>query len=119
MKSGDKTVRLRIYISSTDKHDHSLLSEFIVNKAHKYGMAGATVVKGIIGFGASSVIHSYKFWEISDKLPVIVEIIDEEQKIRNFYDAIAGHLKTMRYGCMVTLEPVDILLYKSGSPPQD
>ena len=118
MQVGDKSVRLRIYVSSTDKLEHSLVSEFIVNRAHKYGMAGATVVKGIIGFGASSIIHSYKYWEISDKVPVIIEIIDEEQKVRNFYDTIAEHLKTMRYGCMATLEPVEILLYKSGNPPK-
>jgi uncharacterized protein len=55
--------------------------ESIVFKAKEAGLAGATVIKGIFGYGASSVIHSYKFWEISEKLPVVVEIVDTEEKV--------------------------------------
>lgn len=106
--------RLRIYISTTDKTGHTLLSEYLVNMAYEQGMAGVTVTKGIIGYGASSVIHSYKFWEISDKLPAIVEVIDNETKISEYYHSVSELFNSMRYGCLVTCEVVDILLYKAG-----
>jgi len=83
-------------------------------KAKEYGLAGATVFKGILGFGASSVIYSYRFWEVSEKLPVVVEIIDHEDKILSFYELIRPVLETIRYGCLVTTEKTDILMYKSG-----
>ena len=89
--------------------------ESIVFKAKEAGLAGATVIKGIFGYGASSVIHSYKFWEISDKLPVVVEIIDTEEKVMTFYETIRPMLESMRYGCLVLKEqPVNILLNKPG-----
>jgi len=113
-KDTSKAIRLRIYISSTDKLKHSLLFESIVYQAKRYNLAGATVFKGIMGFGASSIVHSYKFWEISDKLPVTVEIIDEEKKITQFFNIIKPYLEEMRYGCMVTAEPVNVWLYKEG-----
>jgi uncharacterized protein len=108
--------RLRIYFSSTDKMEHTLLSEYLVRLAHDKGLAGATVMKGIIGYGSSSVIHSYKFWEISEKVPVVVEIVDSNEKVMGFYLQIKPQLEAMRYGCMVTIENVDLLLYKSGNP---
>jgi len=114
MENFSKAIRLRIYISSTDKLKHSLLFETIVYQAKRYGLAGASVYKGIMGFGASSVIHSYKFWEITDKLPVTVEIVDEEEKIKKFFDTIQPYLNNMRYGCMVTAEPVEVWIYKKG-----
>jgi uncharacterized protein len=105
---------LRIYISSTDKTGQNPLSEFIVFEAKKEGIAGATVLRGILGYGASSVIHSYKFWEVSDKLPEVVELIDEESKIQSFYENLLPKLETMKYGCLVTFSKTDILLYKPG-----
>lgn len=115
MENLSKALRLRIYISSTDKLKHSLLFETIVYQAKRYGLAGATVYKGIMGYGASSVIHSYKFWEITEKLPVTVELVDEENKIRRFYDRVKPFLEDMRYGCMVTVEPIEVWLYKEGT----
>lgn len=114
MNNNSKQVRLRIFISSTDKLKHSNLSESIVYQAKRYGLAGATVTKGIMGFGASSVIHSYKYWEVSDKVPVVIEIIDEESKVKSFYEIIKPYLESMRYGCLVTTEKIDVLLYKPG-----
>jgi len=105
---------LRIYISSTDSVNSVPLSEYIVFKAKKEGIAGATVIKGILGYGASSVIHSYKFWEVSDKLPIVVELIDSEDKIKLFYGNLLPELEKMKYGCLVTFSKTDILLYKSG-----
>ncbi|MBA4408980.1 MAG: DUF190 domain-containing protein [Bacteroidota bacterium] len=105
---------LRIYISSTDRINQTPLSEFIVFQAKKEGIAGATVLKGILGYGASSVIHSYKFWEVSEKLPLVVELIDEENNIRSFYEKLRPQLETMKYGCLATFSKTEVLLYKPG-----
>jgi uncharacterized protein len=105
---------LKIFIGSTDQINQQPLYEYLVFQAKKKGIAGATVVKGIMGFGASSVIHSYKFWEVSDKVPLVVELIDEEHKIRAFYDFVSLQLEAMKYGCLVTLDKTTVLLYKSG-----
>lgn len=114
MKNNSKAVQLRIYMSSTDKIRESLLYEKIVLMAKKHGLAGATVLKGILGYGASSLIHSYKYWEIVEKVPVVIEIIDEEEKIDSFYEIIRSYLEEMRYGCLVTRTDVDVILYKVG-----
>lgn len=114
MDTHSKAVILRIFLSSTDKHNFDALYETIVFKAKDAGLAGATVFKGILGYGASSIIHSYKFWEVSEKLPVVIEIIDNEEKISSFYESIRPILESMRYGCLVVMEDVKVLLYKQG-----
>ena len=105
---------LKFFIGSTDQINQEPLYEYIVFQAKKKGIAGATVTKAIMGFGASSVIHSYKFWEVSDKVPLVVELVDEEDKINSFYETIRPQLETMKYGCLVTLEKTNVLLYKTG-----
>ncbi|MCB9284342.1 MAG: DUF190 domain-containing protein [Lewinellaceae bacterium] len=112
-KQSDATL-LRIFVSSTDKYEGRVLYEFIVFKAKETGLAGATVFKGTLGYGASSVIHSYKFWEAGEKLPVVIELVDEAQKIRSFLEMIQPVLESLRYGCLVTMEKVEVMLYKSG-----
>lgn len=105
---------LKFFIGSTDQINQEPLYEYIVFQAKKKGIAGATVTKGIMGFGASSVIHSYKFWEVSDKVPLVIELVDEEETIRSFYETIRPQIEAMKYGCLVTLEKTNVLLYKSG-----
>jgi uncharacterized protein len=114
MKNNSQAAHLRIFISSTDKLKSVTLFESIVFQAKKQGLAGATVTKGIIGYGASSIIHSYKFWEITEKVPTIVEIIDEEYKVVAFYETIKPFLEEMQYGCLVIMSKVDVVLYKAG-----
>lgn len=114
MENNKEAFVLRIFIGSTDQMSQTPLYEYIVLEAKKYGIAGATVMKGIMGFGASSVIHSYKFWEVSDKVPLVIELVDEEDKIRSFYESIRLQLESMKYGCLVTMEKTKVLLYKSG-----
>ena len=114
MENNSTASLLRIFISSTDKYKDGLLYENIVFKAKESGLAGATVIKSVLGYGASSVIHSYKFWEITEKLPIVVEIIDENEKILSFYEQIRPVLETMRYGCLATIEDIKIMLYKPG-----
>jgi uncharacterized protein len=114
MENNSEALLLRLYLSSTDKHEHQILYESIVFKAKENGLAGATVFKGILGYGASSIIHSYKFWEVTEKLPIIIEIIDQEKKVMEFYETIRPIIDNTRHGCLVTTEKVNILLYKSG-----
>lgn len=114
MKSNTTAILLRIFISSTDKAGTEVLYEDIVFKAKKAGLAGATVLKGMLGYGASSVIHSYKFWEVTEKIPTLIQIVDEEEKIMAFFETIRPTLESMRYGCLVTTQQVNVLLYKSG-----
>ena len=114
MENNSDALLLRIFISSTDMINHEIVYETIVFKAKQKGLAGATVFKGILGYGASSVIHSYKFWEVSEKLPVVIEIMDDERKIKDFYEEIKPLLESMRYGCIVTTKKINVLYYKPG-----
>jgi PII-like signaling protein len=118
MENNSSVSLMRIFVSSTDKDGHQPLYESIVFKAREFGLAGATVTRGILGFGASSVIHSYKFWEVTEKIPVIVEVIDNEEKVDAFYQTVAPMLESMRFGCMVTRQKIDILLNQAGSKKQ-
>lgn len=113
METG-KAYSLRIFIGSTDRYDNQILSEWIVLRAHQEGLAGATVLRGSMGFGSSSVIHSYKFWEIGDKVPVVIEIIDAKQKIQDFINLLKLVFSEMPYGCLMTLQETEVLMYKSG-----
>lgn len=114
MKTNDDVKILRVYTSSTDKLKHTPLYEMLVYAARRNGMAGATVHKGVMGYGGSSVVHSTKFWETNEKLPVVVEIIDECAKIEAFFEVIKPYLESVRYGCLVTMEDAHVLLYKAG-----
>jgi uncharacterized protein len=115
MNPDDKAKRLRIYISSTDKFKHSPLYEVIVYAARRYGIAGATVFKGIMGFGASSEIYSNKLWEISEKLPLVVEIIDEAPKIDSFLESITPFFEKIGKGHIITLEETKVIMHKTGN----
>ena len=88
--------------------------EYILLKARNERIAGATVFRGIMGFGMSSLISSSKFWELTDKLPVVVELIDYTEKLEHFYGVIEKKLLSMKKGCMVVMEPVKIKLLKKG-----
>ena len=105
---------LRIYISSTDRFKHGLLYETLVFAARRYGLSGATVLKGVMGFGSSSVVRSTRFWEITEKLPVVIEIVDEAEKIDQFTRKILPWFDRISTGCLITSEKADIVLFKQG-----
>jgi len=105
---------LRIFMSNTDKFKHQPLYEVIVFEAKKYGLAGATVLKGIMSYGASSIINTTNLWEVSEKLPIVIEIIDESEKIESFFESIKHYFQNIEKGFLVTIEKVNVVLYKSG-----
>ena len=106
---------LRIFISNTDKFKHAPLYEVIVYAAKRYNLAGATVLKGVVGYGGSSAVSSMKFWEITEKLPMVVEIVDEAEKIEQFAEIILPYFKKVQKGCMITVETANIILHKTGN----
>jgi uncharacterized protein len=105
---------LRIFISSTDKFKHMPLYEVVVYAAKRYGLAGATVIKGFMGFGSSSVIHSQKLWEVTEKLPIVIEIVDQADKIDGFVETILPYFDKLPKGGLITIEKATIVLHKIG-----
>jgi PII-like signaling protein len=114
MKINEEARMLRIYLSSTDRFRHRLLFEVIVFAAKRYGIAGATVLKGIMGYGSSRTLYSESIWEISEKIPIIVEIVDEHEKIENFLNIILPYFKNLKKGILVTSEKVNIVYLSTG-----
>jgi len=114
MDLNKETKLLRIFMSNTDKFKNKPLYEVIVYAAQRYGVTGATVLKGVMGFGASSKINSLKFWEVSEKLPVVIEIIDDAKKIEAFFETIRPYFEKIDKGFIVTMERVNVILYKTG-----
>ena len=105
---------LRIFMSNTDKFIKQPLYEVIVYAAKKQGIAGATVIKGIMGYGSSSTVNSIRFWEIAEKLPVIVEIIDEKEKIEKFFENIKPYFDKIDHGFLITIESANVVFCKTG-----
>ena len=105
---------LRIFIGESDKIGQQPLYEAIVFEAKKQGLAGATVTRGVMGFGANSQIHTAKLFEISSDLPFIVEIVDTEEKIRNFATLLEPMLEEAKSGALVTVEKAEVVVYKAG-----
>ncbi|MGB9840760.1 DUF190 domain-containing protein [Thermovenabulum sp.] len=109
MKLQGRGKLLKIYIGESDKWHGENLFNAIVKMAKKEGMAGATVYRGIEGFGASSRLHTAKIIRLSEDLPVIIEIIDSEEKINNFLTK----LDEMINEGLIILQDVDIIKYTS------
>jgi len=107
MQVPENAVLLRVFVGERDRHEHQPLYEAIVVKARAAGLAGATVLRGLQGYGASSVLHTAKILELSDDLPMIVEIVDAEDKIEAFLPVLDG---LMASG-LVTLEKARVLRY--------
>lgn len=106
---------LRIFVGESDRHEGIPLSEWIVRQARQRGLAGATVLRGIEGFGAHSRIHTGKILRLSTDLPVVVEIVDTRDKVEAFLPIIDG---AIREG-LATLERVEIRFYRSGGTGDD
>lgn len=107
MKIPENAVLLRLFVGERDRHGHQPLYEAIITRAREEGLAGATVLRGLQGFGASSVLHTAKLLELSDDLPMVVEIVDAEDRIERFLPV----LDEMMASGLVTLEKVRVLQY--------
>jgi PII-like signaling protein len=107
MQIPKQAVLLRIFIGEDDRADGSPLYEAIVLKAREQHLAGATVLRGPMGFGASSRLHTTKILRLSEDLPLVIEIVDSEEKINAFLPMLDG----MMTSGLVTLEKVQVLKY--------
>jgi uncharacterized protein len=110
MQIPQDAILLRIFIGESDRTDHKPLYEAIVLKARELHLAGATVLRGPMGFGKSSRLHTSKIIRLSMDLPLVIEIVDSEEKINSFLPV----LDEMIGGGLVTLEKVKVVHYRSG-----
>ena len=99
---------LRIFIGESDKYERQPLHQWIVKKARESGLAGATVFRGLEGYGASSRLHTAKLLRLSSDLPIVIEIVDTDDKIEKFIPLIDEAIKNG----LATLEKVRIRLYR-------
>lgn len=110
MQIPHEAVLLRIFIGESDRWQHQPLHEAIVLKARELHLAGATVVRGSMGFGKSSRLHTAKILRLSMDLPLVIEIVDSEAKINEFLPLLNG----MIGGGLVTLEKVKVIHYRAN-----
>src|SRR5438093_8749253 len=105
---------LRIFIGESDTLRGHALYDVIVQKARELGLAGATVWRGIEGFGAASRIHTAKILRLSEDLPIVIEIVDGEEKIRAALPVLDALMEAAGGGGLVTLEKAEIIKYTHG-----
>jgi PII-like signaling protein len=101
---------LRVFVGESDRHDGQPLYEALVLKAREHGLAGATVLRASLGYGATSRLHTAKILRLSADLPMVIEIVDAEEKIQAFLPI----LETLLDGGLVTLQPVRVIQYQHG-----
>jgi PII-like signaling protein len=102
---------LRIFVGEDDKHEGMPLFEWIIQKAREHGLAGATVLRGLEGFGAHSRVHTAKILRLSSDLPIVIEIVDAKEKIEAFILIIDAAIAEG----LVTVEKVEVRFYRSRS----
>lgn len=108
MQLPENALRMTVFTGEDDRLDHRPMYEVIVEEARKQGLAGATVQRGVMGYGANSRVHTTKILRLSEDLPVMIEIIDVPKKIHNFKAFLDN---TMKEG-LVTLEEVQVVFYR-------
>ena len=111
MGTNIKASLLRIFLGEKDKLGHKPVYEEIVLKAREMNLAGATVYKGIMGFGKSSRIHTSKILRLSDDLPIIIEIVDEDHLINDFLPILDAIIEKSGSGGLVTIEKAEVIKY--------
>ena len=111
MEISGQAVLLRIFIGESDKIGHLPLFEAIVKEARDAGLAGATVLKGVLGYGATARIRTTKILDLSADLSMVVEIVDEEAKINSFQNTLSGLMDKANCGGLVTLENIRVIHY--------
>ena len=111
MKIEGPAVRLTIFVGEDDNWHHKPLYHEIVHRAHVAGLAGASVLRGIEGFGRAARIHTTRILRLSEYLPIVIEVVDQEDRLR----AILPELETMLADGLITAEPVEVIAYRSRS----
>jgi PII-like signaling protein len=106
---------LRVFIGESDKYGQQPLYEALVFEAKRQGLSGATVTRGIMGFGANSTIHTTKLFEISSDLPLIIEIVDTEEKIKQFVKTVEQWFDQTQSGGLITIEKAEVIRYRPGN----
>jgi hypothetical protein len=114
MQIPHEAVLLRVFIGESDRWEHKPLYEAIVLKAREMHLAGATVLRGPMGFGKSSRLHTAKILRLSADLPLVIEIVDSEEKIQSFLPVLGQ----MMGGGLLTLEKVKVVEYRAGPAPE-
>lgn len=109
------SILLRIFVGELDKVGHQPLYEEIVFEAKRQGLAGATVTRGIMSFGANSHIHRAKLLDISEDMPFVIEIVDDEDKIEAFLEKVDELFEKADAGGLITSEKVRVKFYGSGN----
>ncbi|HWD10077.1 MAG TPA: DUF190 domain-containing protein [Actinomycetota bacterium] len=112
MKLEGHQKRLTVFIGESDRHGHTPLATEIVQRAHAAGMAGATVFRGVEGYGRSNHIHTTRILSLSDDLPVAVIIVDTDERIQGFLPV----LDELVTGGLVILDDVEVIKYVGGNP---
>lgn len=108
MTLSGRALRLTVIVDDTDTWHHKPLFTEIVQRAHAFGMAGATVFRGVEGFGATSVVHTTRLLSMADDLPTAVVIVDEEDRVRAFL----SRLEELPVSGLITLQEVEVVHYK-------
>ncbi len=111
MKISGQAVLLRVFIGESDKLGHLPLYEEIVKQAREVGLAGATVLKGVLGYGATARIRTHKILDLSSDLSLVIEIVDEEAKITAFQKTLSTIFEQACCGGLVTLENIRVIHY--------
>ena len=106
---------LRVFVGESDRWEGRPLFEAIVQEARRLGLAGATVFRGFEGFGARSRIHTSRILRLSEDLPILVEIVDAEDKIQSFLPVLDGMVQEG----LVTIEKATVIFYRAGEPPAE
>jgi len=109
MKIPEEGYLLRVFVGESDRFDHHPLYEAIVLKARENGLAGATVLRGLMGFGKNSVLHTAKILRLSEDLPIVIEIVDSLENIERFLPSLDEMIKDG----LVTLETIKVIQYRA------
>lgn len=105
---------LRIFIGESDRHGSQPLYEWLVLRAKEAGLAGATVVRGLMGFGAHSRVHTFKIERLSMDMPIVIELVDTREKLEAFLATIDGVINEG----LATIEKAEVRFYRSGQKPK-
>jgi len=111
MKISGQAVLLRVFVGESDKLGHMPLYEVIVKRARDADLAGATVLKGVLGFGATARIRTHKILDLASDMPMVIEVVDEEDKISAFKSTLSQLFDEAGCGGLVTLEKVRVIHY--------